>query len=83
MKCKGAMIIKFVEDYPTSSGLWGSSRGVGKYNPQSTIKAMNLIMHERAILVHSCKECNPYHLDITLDDFKKPFKGGYDEFNHD
>ena len=73
MECKGAMIIKFLKSHPTLVG-WSDKKGIGKYNKKSTIKAMNLIINGHASLVHSCKECNPYHLDITLDDFSKPFK---------
>jgi hypothetical protein len=68
------MIIKFLKKYPTSDG-WRSNIGhVGTYNLNSTIKAMNLVIQGYAELVHSCKSCNPYHLDIGLEDFKKPFK---------
>ena len=73
MDCKGTVIIKFLKEYPKSNATWGNNP-VGKYNRNATIKAMHLIMHGYAKLIHSCKECNPYHLDITLKDFKKPFK---------
>jgi len=68
------MMVKFLKKYPTSHG-WSNKIGhVGTYNRGSTIKAMNLVMQGYAELVHSCKGCNPYHLDIDLDNFKKPFK---------
>ena len=68
------MIIKFLKKHPTNFG-WRNRIGqVGKYNPGATIKAMNLITQGYAELVHSCKNCNPYHLNIHLEDFKKPFK---------
>ena len=77
--CIGSMMIKFIKEYPNSNGCWGNSPS-GKYNNGATIKAMNLIIHGYATLIHSCKKCNPYHLDITLEDFKKPFKiGEYNE----
>ena len=44
MDCKGAMIIKFLKEYPKSNETWGNNP-VGKYNRNATIKAMNLIMH--------------------------------------
>ena len=43
MICKGTMQIKFIKKYPTSGG-WRDKGGSGKYNINSTIKAMNLIM---------------------------------------
>jgi hypothetical protein len=68
------MTIKFLKKHPTNFG-WRNRIGqVGKYNPGATIKAMNLIMQGYAELVHSCKDCNPYHIEIDLKDFKKPFK---------
>lgn len=68
------MIIRFLKKHPTSFH-WSNRIGqIGKYNPGATIKAMNLIMHGYAELIHSCKNCNPYHLNIDLKDFKKPFK---------
>ena len=69
MNCKGAMQVKFIKEHPTSGG-WRDNRCNGKYNIKSTIKAMNLIMQGYAELIHSCKECNPYHLNIDLEDFK-------------
>ena len=69
------MIIKFLKKHPNSAGIWSNRIGqVGTYNSRSTIKAMNLVVQGYAELVHSCKSCNPYHLNIDLEDFKKPFK---------
>jgi len=69
MNCKGTMQIKFIKKHPTSGG-WKDKGGSGKYNIGATIKAMNLIIQGYAKLIHSCKNCNPYHLDINLKDFK-------------
>ena len=69
MNCKGAMQVKFIKEHPTSGG-WRDKGYNGKYNIKSTIKAMNLIMQGYAELIHSCKDCNPYHLNIDLEDFK-------------
>ena len=77
--CSGSMMIKFTKEYPKSNGCWGNSAS-GRYNSGATIKAMNLIIHGYATLIHSCKNCNPYHLDITLEDFKKPFKIGDNKY---
>lgn len=71
-ECKGSMIIKFLKSHPTSHGYISNHLGVGKYNVGSTIKAMNLIVQGYAKLIHSCKDCNPYHLD--MEDFQKPFR---------
>ena len=67
------MQIKFIKNYPSGTG-WRDKGGSGKYNIGATIKAMNLVIQGYAELIHSCKECNPYHLNINLEDFKKPFK---------
>ena len=40
-------------------------------------EAMNLIMQGYATLEHSCKNCNPFHIDTNKDDYNKPFK--YDD----
>lgn len=70
------MIIKFIKKHPTKFG-WSNSVGhTATYNYRATIKAMNLIMQGYAVLIHSCKDCNPYHLDINKKDFSKPFKIG-------
>ena len=69
-KCDLTMQIKFIKDYPTAIG-WRKKGGSGKYNIKATLKAMNLIMQGYADLIHSCKECNPLHLDINLKDFKE------------
>ena len=69
------MIIKYLKKHPNSVGFWNNRIGqVGSYILGSTIKAMNLVVQGYAELVHSCKSCNPYHLEIDLEDFKKPFK---------
>ena len=69
MNCKGTMQVKFIKKHPTSGG-WKDKGGSGKYNIGATIKAMNLIIQGYAKLIHSCKNCNPYHLDINSKDFK-------------
>tara|TARA_R110000824_G_scaffold24840_3_gene86962 strand:- start:568 stop:777 length:210 start_codon:yes stop_codon:yes gene_type:complete len=69
MSCSGNMKVKFIKKYPTKSG-WRDIGYNGTYNVKATIKAMNLVMQGYAKLIHSCKKCNPYHLDINLRDFK-------------
>ena len=68
MHCSGNMMVKFTKRHPTVGG-WRDKGYNGTYNISATIKAMNLIMQGYAELIHSCKECNPYHLNINLEDF--------------
>ena len=47
------------------------------YNSGSIIKAINLVVQGYAELLHSCKNCNPYHIEyseINREDYQKPFK---------
>ena len=70
------MIIKFIKPHPIlhKHGKPFSGRP-NFYN--APIKAMNLIMQGYATLEHSCKNCNPFHIDTNKDDYNKPFK--YDD----
>jgi len=69
------MRIKFIKNHPpTHGGLPDSfvpSTGAANYY-NAPIKAMNLIMQGYAVLAHSCRVCNPYH--INEKDWGKPFK---------
>ena len=67
--CSGNMMIKFIKRHPTGAG-WRDKGYNGKYSIGATLKAMNLVIQGYAELIHSCKECNPYHLNINLEDFK-------------
>lgn len=69
MNCKGTMQIRFIKDHPTERG-WSNSRGNGKYNIGATLKGINLVLQGYAVLIHSCKECNSYHLNINEDYYK-------------
>lgn len=70
------MRIKFIKPHPTlhkNNKRW--NYGALNYGA-SPIKGMNLIMQGYAILVHSCRNCNPYHIDMK--DYENVWRFGID-----
>ena len=70
------MRIKFIKPHPV---IHKNKRRFDTGSPNfgaSPIKAMNLIIQGYAVLVHSCKNCNHYHINPTADDYNKPFEFG-------
>ena len=69
------MQIKFIKPHPVIHGKDYKGSFVGAPNfLNAPIKAMNLIMQGYAELIHSCKGCNPYHIEMTEKDYRKPFR---------
>ena len=67
------MRIKFIKPHP----LLHKDGKIGGGSPNflnAPIKGMNLIIQGYAKLVHSCKGCNPYHIEMTEEDYNKPFR---------
>ena len=67
------MRIKFIKPHP----ILHKDGKIGSGSPNffnAPIKGMNLIIQGYAKLVHSCKGCNPYHIEMTEEDYNKPFR---------
>ena len=76
------MRIKMIKPHPVTGRYIG---GGNAYNPGATIKAMNLVVQGYAELLHSCNNCNPYHIElseISKKDYSKPFKHDLNWYNN-